>query len=98
MRCEVCWLFGSMQTWPSGASMQASPVAITLRISSSLIDFAFSELGLEHVRFVARADNPRAVRALEKFGAVADGYVAGGTVLEGARHDVLLFSIWRDED
>ena len=38
MRCDVCWLFGSMQTLPSGASMQASPDAITLRIQAVAVE------------------------------------------------------------
>ncbi|MDX2438048.1 MAG: GNAT family N-acetyltransferase [Acidobacteriota bacterium] len=57
--------------------------------SASVMDFAFSELGLERLIAVTQSDNTGSIRTLEKLGFARDGLVR----LEEDGPDLLLYAI-----
>jgi RimJ/RimL family protein N-acetyltransferase len=62
-----------------------------------LLDFAFDELGVYRVSLRVMAYNTPAIRTYEKLGFVREGTQRGVVYREGARHDLHLYGILRDE-
>ena len=69
-----------------------------LDAAKRVLEFAFTELGVERLEARVAAGNARGNRAVEKLGAVAEGLLRQSLlVADGTRHDQVLWS-WLNED
>lgn len=69
-----------------------------LDAARQVLEFAFTELGVERLEARVAAGNARGNRAVEKLGAVAEGLLRQSLlVADGTRHDQVLWS-WLGED
>lgn len=62
-----------------------------------LLNYAFSELNFYRMGLTVMAYNEKAIKAYERAGFVKEGVRRGAVQRDGARHDVLLYGILRDE-
>jgi len=58
---------------------------------------AFHEFGLERVEIVVSVENQISLRVAEKTGAIREGILRKRIVLNGRRHDCVLFSLLKEE-
>ena len=63
----------------------------------ALIDYAFSEMGLNRIQASADADNKRSLAAIERMGFTREGVMRQKDFYKGAFHDDIVFSILRKE-
>ncbi len=61
------------------------------------MQFAFEELGLNHVELWVYDFNPRAIRAYEKAGFKREGVKRQGIYRNGEFHDEIMMGILREE-
>ena len=62
-----------------------------------LLRFAFDELNLYRVQLTVFSYNPRAIRLYEKLGFRHEGTFREFVQRDGARHDMLLYGLLRQE-
>jgi ribosomal-protein-alanine N-acetyltransferase len=65
---------------------------------AAIVSFAFRELGLARLEFLARVDNPRSIAALRKLpGIHEEGTLAKRIWRDGVGHDAVLFALLADD-
>lgn len=63
----------------------------------ALIDYAFSEMGLNRIQASADADNKRSLAAIERMGFTREGIMRQKDFYKGAFHDDIVYSVLRNE-
>jgi len=80
------WL--GREHWGTGANAESKAL---------ILHYAFASLGLGRVSAYAHPDNARSLRALEKIGFTREGVLRGWHVHRGARRDVVILGLLREE-
>jgi RimJ/RimL family protein N-acetyltransferase len=63
-----------------------------------LLGFAFENLGMERVQFMAHAQNERSIAAMKSIGCTVEGILRSHQpTADGGRRDSIILSILKDE-
>jgi [ribosomal protein S5]-alanine N-acetyltransferase len=80
------WL--TWQTWGNGYATEAC---------RAVVDFGFARLNLARIHAQVIAGNTASCRVLDKLGMVCEGVLRSHVRKDGARHDLVLYGLLRDE-
>ena len=87
-KAQVGILIGDTDCWGRG---------IGTRVMSMLIDHCFDNLDLHRLLAVIARGNERSIGLFESLGFMHEGTLRDGTLVEGARADLLCYSLLRPE-
>jgi ribosomal-protein-serine acetyltransferase len=84
-------------TW-LGLQFQGADARYNLHAKSAIATFAFGELELARLEFLARIDNPRSIAALRKLpGIREEGQLARRIWRDGIGHDAVMFALLAED-
>jgi len=66
---------------------------IVTRAGRLVVDYAFENLGVERIQGWALASNAASMRAMEKLGFQREGVLRGHRLINGERHDQVIYAI-----
>jgi RimJ/RimL family protein N-acetyltransferase len=88
-RCgEVTTMIGEKEYWGQGLIGEARIL---------MFEHSFLELGLERISNKVLDTNTKSLKAYDKFGSVREGVLRNAVYKDGAFHDLILFSMLREE-